>query len=259
MAGEDVTDRTTTPSLQQCRDRMRAARAREFESVDFMDRLREIGVQFRLHMDHASNDQSRFLLMLYTDYTLDLLARFGNTLTLLDGTFSLVESKLITHIFAVEHGESGQLCPCVFAIMDRQDEAAYVAMFEYVFHYFCLFVLNANYDIICIFNIAITNINVLCFDISLHRLLQQLQPSFAPSYMLTDMERAYDCAMQKVWPETVHIICWFHVQQAIVAWYDHKNLCMSVGMGGDVCLLVAGRGWQWVSAGRGMRVTVGVC
>ncbi len=130
LAGEDVTDRTNTPSLQQVRDRMRGARAREFESVDFVDRLREIGVQFRLRMDHVSNDRSRFLLMLFTDYTRDLLARFGNTLTLLDGTFSLVESDLVTHILAVEHAESGQLLPCVFVCLDRQDEAAYVAMFE---------------------------------------------------------------------------------------------------------------------------------
>ncbi len=54
---------------------MHAARAREFESVEFMDRLREIGVQFRLRIDHASNDQSRFLLMLFTDYMLGLLER----------------------------------------------------------------------------------------------------------------------------------------------------------------------------------------
>ncbi len=37
------------------------------------------------------------------------------------------------HIFAVKHAESGQMCPCIFVCLDRQDEAAYVAMFEYVF------------------------------------------------------------------------------------------------------------------------------
>ncbi len=44
-----------------------------------------------------------------------------------------MESKLIMHIFAVEHAESGQMCTCIFVCLDRQDEAAYVAMFEYVF------------------------------------------------------------------------------------------------------------------------------
>ncbi len=75
LAGEDVTNRTNTPSLQQCHDHMHAARAREFESVESIDCLREIGVQFRLHIDHAFNDQSRFLLMLFTDYMLGLLER----------------------------------------------------------------------------------------------------------------------------------------------------------------------------------------
>ncbi len=40
-----------------------------------MDRLRKIGVQFRLRIDYATNDQSRFLLMLFTDYMLGLLER----------------------------------------------------------------------------------------------------------------------------------------------------------------------------------------
>ncbi len=65
----------------------------------------------------------------------------------------------------------------------------------------------------------------------LYRLIQAVQPLFSPKYLLSDMERAYDLALQKVWPETAHIICWFHLQQALITWYV-CDLCMCSGVCG---------------------------
>jgi hypothetical protein len=127
---ENVTDRTTMPSLQQIRRIQLKVRSAEFDSPEFIPRLREIGADFRLAIEHSSDETSRFLLMLSTKDARDLLVRFGNRLTFLDGTFSLVEANLVVHVFAVEHPDSGQLLPCVFALSDRRDEDTYLQMFE---------------------------------------------------------------------------------------------------------------------------------
>lgn len=37
--------------------------------------------------------------------------------------------------------------------------------------------------------------------------------------ILTDMEQAYDLAIQSEFPDTAHRICWFHIQQALRKWY----------------------------------------
>ncbi len=57
----NVTNGSTTPSLSQVRSVLCDVRTREFEAVELPSRLREIGVDFEMSIEHSSVESSRFM------------------------------------------------------------------------------------------------------------------------------------------------------------------------------------------------------